>query len=112
MTAKADDPVMVLTTAASADELARLGRAVVEERLAACVTVVPTARSIYRWKGVVEEAQEALGIIKTTRGRYPALEARWMELHSYEVPELLVVPVETGLPAYLSWLVACTEQVA
>lgn len=98
----------MLTTAADANELARLARTLVEERLAACVTIVPTVRSIYRWKGAVEDQPEALGVIKTTRQRYPAIEKRWTELHSYDVPELLVLTVDGGLPAYLSWLVEST----
>jgi len=103
-----DDPIILLTTAAHAEDLARLGRALIEERLAACITVIPSVRSIYRWKGAVEEAPEALGIIKTTWGQYPALEKRWAELHPYEVPELLAVPVGAGLPSYLAWLVEST----
>jgi periplasmic divalent cation tolerance protein len=108
MKRKDDDPIIVLTTAADADELARLARTLVEERLAACVTIVPTVRSIYRWKGAVEDQPEALGVIKTTRRRYPAIEKRWTELHSYDVPELLVLTVDGGLPAYLSWLLQST----
>jgi len=100
-----DDAIVVFGTADDAERLAELGRVVVEERLAACVTIVPLVRSIYRWQGAVEDASEALALIKTTRGRYPALEARWKQLHPYEVPELLAVPVTAALPAYLAWLV-------
>ena len=99
----------MLATAPDAEALARLGRVLVDERLAACVTVVPAVRSIYRWKDGVEEAAEALGVVKTTAGRYGALEKRWRELHPYEVPELLVVRVAGGLPAYLSWLTESTR---
>ena len=101
-------PIVVLTTAEDADQLARLGRTLVDERLAACVTVVPAVRSIYRWRDAVEDDAEALGIIKTTWGRYEPLQERWAELHPYDVPELLAIPVAAGLPAYLAWLAEST----
>ncbi len=98
----------MLSTAEDAAALVALGRTVVEEKLAACVSVVPGLISVYLWQGNIEEDGEALAIIKTTADRYPALEARWRELHPYDVPELLALPVVGGLPEYLAWLADST----
>jgi periplasmic divalent cation tolerance protein len=98
---------IVLTTAANPDDARRLGRALVEERLAACATLIPAAESIYRWEGRVETAAETLLLLKTVPDRLAALEARLLELHSYDTPEFLVIPVESGSAAYLTWLEAC-----
>jgi periplasmic divalent cation tolerance protein len=98
------DPLVVLVTAGSADEAAQIGRALVEERLAACVNVVPGVQSVYRWQGQVERAPEWLMLIKTTRARLPALIRRVEALHSYTVPEVLALPVAGGSPEYLDWL--------
>ena len=95
---------IVLTTAADAEEGRRLGRALVEERLAACVSLVPGVESIYRWKGEVESAGEILLLIKTGVEQLAALEARLHELHRYETPEFLVLRVEAGSAPYLEWL--------
>ncbi len=95
---------IVLSTAAHPEEAARIGRILVEERLAACATVVPGVRSIYHWQGAVEEAAETLMLVKTTAAKVEALEARLRELHSYDVPEFLVLTVEGGGQAYLDWL--------
>jgi periplasmic divalent cation tolerance protein len=91
--------------AASADAIAR---ALVDERLAACVSRVPGAHSTYRWRGQVEQADEVLLLIKTTTDRLDALTARLRTLHPYELPELIAVEVRAGLPAYLDWVVAET----
>ena len=96
--------VLVLTTIAAEADGAALGRALVDERLAACVNVLPAMTSVYRWKGQVEQDREQQVIIKTTRDRLAALEARLRELHSYELPELLVVPAGGGSDAYLAWI--------
>ncbi len=95
---------IVLTTAGSLEEAGRLGRIFVEERLAACVSVVPGVESIYRWKGEVESATESLMLIKTGADQLAALEARLRELHSYETAEFLVLGVESGSQPYLDWL--------
>lgn len=97
---------IVLATASGPEAAGRLGRTLVEERLAACATVLPGAQSIYRWKGEVESASETVMLIKTSVELLPALEKRLHELHSYETPEFLVLPVETGSHAYLEWLLA------
>ena len=82
----------------------RLSDGLVRERLAACVSVLPGMRSTYRWRGQLEQADEALLLIKTTRDRYPALQARLPALHPYELPELVAVEACDGLPAYLAWV--------
>lgn len=82
----------------------RLGRALVEEKLAACVSLLPGARSIYRWQGTIEETDEVVCLVKTEADRVAALQSRLAALHPYEVPELLVFDVADGLPTYLAWL--------
>lgn len=100
-------PVRVaFSTAPDADSGARIARALVEERLAACVNLVPAVRSIYRWQGAVEEQTEVLLVIKTRAERVEALAARLRALHPYELPELMALPVAGGLPAYLDWVAA------
>lgn len=98
---------IVLTTVADTDEAGRLGRTLVEEHLAACVTVIPAVHSIYRWQGEIESTSETLLLLKTTQDKLTTLEARLLELHSYKTPEFLVVPVEAGSQAYLEWLQNC-----
>ncbi len=98
-------PVRVaISTAPDADTGARIAQALVAERLAACVNVVPGIRSIYRWQGAIEDEQEVLLVIKTHAERVAALAERLCALHPYDVPELLALPVETGLAPYLQWL--------
>lgn len=82
----------------------RIATALVEERLAACVNIVPGLRSIYRWEGAIEATDEVLLLIKTLPDRYPALQDRLRELHPYELPELLAVTSAFGLPDYLRWV--------
>jgi periplasmic divalent cation tolerance protein len=106
---RAGGALVVLVTAPSAEEAARMARALVEERLAACGNVVPGLRSIYRWEGKVQEEAEALLLLKTTRRRFEALRARVRSLHPYEVPEVIALPVEAGHPAYLEWIAASTR---
>ncbi len=96
--------LLALTTCPDADSAARIARALVEERLAACVSRVPGATSVYRWEGRVEEDTEVLLLIKTTGERLPTLRKRLLALHPYDVPELIALPIEDGLPAYLDWL--------
>jgi periplasmic divalent cation tolerance protein len=96
--------ILVLTTIAAEADGAALGRALVDERLAACVNILPAMTSVYRWKGQVEQDREQQVIIKTTRDRLAALEARVRELHSYELPEFLVVAAGGGAEAYMAWV--------
>jgi periplasmic divalent cation tolerance protein len=100
---------LVLTTAATRDEAAQLGRTLVEERLAACATLIPGAESIYRWQGRIESSAETLLLLKTASDRVAALETRLLELHSYETPEFLVLEIESGNHAYLAWMRSCLQ---
>jgi periplasmic divalent cation tolerance protein len=109
MDANTSSARIVLTTAASIDEARRLAHTLVEERLAACATLLPAVESIYRWQGAVERAQETMLLIKTVAENLAALEARLLALHTYDTPEILVLPVESGSQAYLAWLQACTR---
>ncbi len=95
---------IVLSTAANPEEAERIARTLVEERLAACATLVPSVRSIYRWEGKIEDAQETLLLIKTGAEQLTALEARLLALHSYETPEFLVIEPTAGSVAYLEWM--------
>ena len=95
---------IALTTAPDAEVGERIARALVEEGVAACVNLVPGLHSIYRWKGAVESAAEVLLVVKTRADRAADLERRLHELHPYEVPELLRLPVPGGSEAYLRWL--------
>lgn len=99
--------VIVYCTCPDADSAAGLARALVEDRLAACVTRIPGTRSCYRWQGRVEEATEELLMIKTVDSQLEALERRVRELHPYDVPELLTVPAGGSIP-YLEWVRAQT----
>ena len=85
-----------------------LARRLVEERLAACVSIIPGVRSVYRWEGEIEEATEVVLFIKTAPRTAGGFERRFRELHAYECPELLMIPVEQGLEEYLQWVVAST----
>lgn len=95
---------VLLFTAVTPDEIARIGRILVEENLAACVNVIPGVRSIYRWEGKVEEEGEALGLAKLRKDRAEAAIARVKALHSYSLPEAIVLPVTAGSADYLRWV--------
>ena len=98
---------IVMTTVVSPEEATRLGRTLVEERLAACATLLPPIHSIYRWHGKIESSAETLLLLKTAADQLPALESRLQELHSYQTPEFLVLAIESGSNTYLGWLEAC-----
>jgi periplasmic divalent cation tolerance protein len=100
---------LVLTTTVSPEEAARIGRTLVEERLAACVTLVPGVQSIFHWKGVVEDSVETLLLLKTGSEQLAALEVRLHQLHSYQTPEFLVLDVDSGSQRYLDWLQQCLQ---
>ncbi len=102
--------ILVLTTLPSAEDAQRFVQHLVQERLVACGTVVDNVTSVYRWEGKVERAVEVQVILKTQRARWKDLETAVEQLHPYDVPELLAVPIETGLPAYVDWVAAETTQ--
>jgi periplasmic divalent cation tolerance protein len=96
----------VLINAPDMETAQRIGRALVEERLAASANAVPGVRSVYRWRGAVREASEALLVVKTASDRLPALAARVRDLHPYELPAVVALPVVDGSAAYLDWIAA------
>ena len=98
------DKIVVLTTCDSEKQAEKLARHLLEQRVAACVNILPKARSIYRWKEKVEETAEWVLIIKSRRDLFAALRAEIQKLHTYEVPELIALPVVDGSEAYLAWL--------
>ena len=100
----AADVLLVLSTFPDADSAARIAQALVTEKHAACATILPAVRSIYRWQGKIEDAAEVLVVFKTTTSAYPWLEQRLKELHPYEVPEIIALSLDRGLPDYLAWV--------
>ena len=101
--------VLVYTTFPSLVEAERAGRAVVERRLAACVNILPGMVSLYRWQGAIERGEEAVMIIKTRASLAEAVRAAVKEMHSYETPAILVIPLESVDSGYLAWMLAETE---
>ena len=95
---------LVLTTAGSKEEAHKIARALLERRLAACVNIVGGVESIYRWKGAVETAEEWLLIVKTTAAAFERVRDAIQELHSYELPECITLPIEAGSRDYLNWI--------
>lgn len=98
------DHLVVFSTVGRAEDAERIGRALVEGGLAACVNVLPAVTSIYRWKGKLEKEEERLLVIKTRADRFDALREALVALHPYEVPEVLALPVVDGHQPYLDWL--------
>ena len=101
--------LLVLTNLPDRAAAERLADALVEKRLAACVNILAPCRSVYRWKGAVQHDEEHPMLIKSTSEAYPALEAAIRAGHPYELPEIIAVPVERGLPAYLDWVAVETR---
>ena len=99
-----NDKRLVLTTAGTYEDANRIAEALVQRRLAACVNVISPIASVYRWKDKVEHAQEWLLLIKTTAGAADAVADAIKELHSYELPECIVLPIDGGSEAYLNWI--------
>ena len=104
MDASASEVVVALTTLPADVDAEAFGETLVQERLAACVSIGPPTTSVYTWQGVVERATERQLVVKTLRERIPLLKARLATLHPYDVPELLVLPVLEGGEAYLAWV--------
>ena len=100
--------LLVLTNLPDRAAAEKLAEALIQKRVAACVNIMTPCRSVYRWKGAVQHDEEYPVLIKTTRESYAALEAAIREAHPYELPEIVAVPIERGLPAYLDWVAAET----
>ena len=98
------EALLVFTTLPNADKAYEIARALVEERLAACANLLPAVRSIYRWQDKLQDEYEVVVLLKTRAENVERLKARLLELHPYEIPEILAVPVESGYQAYLDWL--------
>jgi len=101
--------LLVLTNLPDREAATNLARALIERRAAACVNVLAACTSVYRWQDKIEEANEVPVLVKTTDAAYPALEQAIRELHPYELPEIVAVPLTRGLPAYLDWVIAETQ---
>ncbi len=101
-------PLLVLCTCPDLVIAERIAEIVVGERLAACVNIAPGLTSIYRWQGQIQRDSEALLLIKTREAFYSVLEARIRELHPYQIPEIIALPIQTGSAAYLDWIAAGT----
>lgn len=101
--------LLVLTNLPDRATAEKLADALIEKRVAACINILAPCRSVYRWQGAVQHDEEHPVLIKSTREAYPALEAQIRALHPYELPEIVAVPIEHGLPAYLDWVAAQTQ---
>ena len=101
---------IVLSTIDDVQKAQELATTLVNRRLAACVNIIPSVRSVYHWQGTVEEAVENLLILKTSEERLDELMAGLRELHPYDLPEIIALPVETALPEYLNWGVESTSR--
>jgi periplasmic divalent cation tolerance protein len=99
-----EEALIVLSTFPDAETARSIGRTLVEERLAACVNLIPQIESIYRWKGAIETSSETVALIKTSKGKYQMLEERIRALHPYEVPEIVSVQILDGFFEYLNWI--------
>ena len=98
------DKVLILTTTGNESEARKIAQELVGRRLAACVNIIPRIQSVYRWEGKVESAEEFLLLIKTARTRIEELQSAIRELHSYDLPELVVIAMEDGSEKYLNWI--------
>jgi periplasmic divalent cation tolerance protein len=102
------DNIVVLITASKEEEAVVIAKTLVEERLAACVNIVPAVRSIYRWEGKVHDDPECMMVVKTSASNFELLESRVKALHSYSVPEIIALPIVKGYAPYLEWLTEST----
>jgi periplasmic divalent cation tolerance protein len=102
--------LVVFSTFPNPDKAAEVARTLVNEQLAACVNLVGGVRSIYRWKGEISDDSETLAVIKTTRERFDAMRTRLVELHPYDVAEVIALPVEAGHAPYLAWVESETNR--
>ena len=102
--------LLVLSTFPEAETARQVAKQLVTQKLAACANILPGVRSIYQWQGKVEDATETMVFFKTTGARYADFQAKLRELHPYDVPEIVAIPVVDGLPDYLSWVNACCKE--
>jgi periplasmic divalent cation tolerance protein len=102
------DTTVIFCTCPDQATADRIADTLVDRQLCACVNLIPAVKSIYRWQGKRESTQEVLMLIKTRASRYPALEKAILSMHPYELPEIIAIPVNTGLPGYLNWVEQCT----
>jgi periplasmic divalent cation tolerance protein len=109
MTTAAEQFILVLSTASSKAEAERIATGLVEGQLAACVNILPGLTSVYRWKDRIERGDEVLLLIKSSKRVFPELEQAIRKAHSYEVPEILAIPIEAGSEGYLAWLADCLK---
>jgi periplasmic divalent cation tolerance protein len=98
------DKIVILSTCSTAEEGEQLARLLLDARLAACVSIIPRMRSLYHWKDAIESSEECLLLIKSSRDLFQSVRARLEAAHSYEVPELLAIPVVEGSANYMNWL--------
>ncbi|MCC6141875.1 MAG: divalent-cation tolerance protein CutA [Nitrospira sp.] len=98
------EPIIVLVTAPGLREGSRISKEIVTSRLAACVNIISGVQSLYRWNGKIVQEKEVMLIMKTTRRRYRKLEQKIKQLHPYEVPEVIAIPLIRGLPQYIEWV--------
>jgi periplasmic divalent cation tolerance protein len=104
------DVLLVITNLPDRASAERMAQALIDNRAAACINILAECISVYRWQGKVENATEVPLLIKTTQAAYPRLEQLIRELHPYELPEIVAVPVSTGLPGYLQWVTEETQE--
>ena len=104
MKRSAGEVFVILVTVANQEEAIRIGKGVVNAKLAACANIIDGIQSIYRWKGKVVKSQEVLLVLKSTKARYSALEKTIKAMHTYETPEIIALPVKRGLNRYLGWV--------
>ena len=103
------DALLVFTTLPTADKAAEIAKLLVDEKLVACANLLPAVRSIYRWQGKMHDENEVLVLLKTRAEQLERLKLRLLEVHPYEVPEVLAVPVESGYQPYLDWIAGETK---
>lgn len=104
-----EDVKIVMCAFPNVGKARQIGTVLVETQLAACVNLIPGIQSIYRWEGKLEEQEEVLALFKTTMARYPELQQMLVEMHPYEIPELVVLDLSEGLPVYLQWVLSSTQ---
>jgi periplasmic divalent cation tolerance protein len=104
-----NSPIIILSTTGSEDEASKIAEHLVSSRLAACVNIIPSITSVYRWKGEMNSDREILMIIKTDASRFEEIKTAVRSMHSYETPELIAIPIQQGLQQYLDWI---TESVS